>query len=220
MIGDLVIVGARGHGKEIASLVEAINGVCPTWNLLGFVDDDPVDEARASLGYPILGGLGWLEDHLGMSVAIAVGNPRSRAAVVARLAACDLIYPSLVHPSAILHEPTVEIGEGVLVFAGTTVMVEAVLRDHVHVNLHCTISHNAQIGAYSIVNPGANLSGDVILEPGVYIGTGACMIQGLTIGSGSIIGAGATVVDSIPANVVAVGTPARPIRDLEPFSAP
>lgn len=36
----------------------------------------------------------------------------------------------------------------------------------------------------------------------------------MTIGDNSVIGAGAVVVKDVPANVVAVGNPARPVRDI------
>ena len=38
-MNDLIIVGASGFGREVAWLVERINRVTPTWNLLGFMDD-------------------------------------------------------------------------------------------------------------------------------------------------------------------------------------
>jgi maltose O-acetyltransferase len=47
-----------------------------------------------------------------------------------------------------------------------------------------------------------------------HIGTGAIIIPGTKIGAHSIIGAGAVVLRDIPANVVAVGNPARVIRSL------
>ena len=36
----LYIVGAGGFGREVAWLVERINAVNPTWNLVGFLDDN------------------------------------------------------------------------------------------------------------------------------------------------------------------------------------
>jgi hypothetical protein len=36
----LVIVGVGGFGREIAWLVERINAMEPTWELLGFIDDN------------------------------------------------------------------------------------------------------------------------------------------------------------------------------------
>jgi maltose O-acetyltransferase len=48
----------------------------------------------------------------------------------------------------------------------------------------------------------------------VWIGGGAIVLPGVTIGDNSVIGAGAVVTKDVPANVVAVGNPARPVRDL------
>ena len=48
----------------------------------------------------------------------------------------------------------------------------------------------------------------------VWIGGGAIVLAGVTIGDNSVIGAGAVVTRDVPANVVAVGNPARVIRPV------
>ncbi len=48
----------------------------------------------------------------------------------------------------------------------------------------------------------------------VWIGGGAILLAGVTVGDNSVIGAGAVVTRDVPANVVAVGNPARVIREL------
>lgn len=40
------------------------------------------------------------------------------------------------------------------------------------------------------------------------------VLAGVTIGENTVVGAGAVVTRDLPANVVAVGNPARPIRSL------
>lgn len=40
------------------------------------------------------------------------------------------------------------------------------------------------------------------------------MLPGVSIGDNSVIGAGAVVTKDVPANVVAVGNPARAVRTL------
>ncbi|MFJ2558069.1 MULTISPECIES: sugar O-acetyltransferase [unclassified Streptomyces] len=48
----------------------------------------------------------------------------------------------------------------------------------------------------------------------VWLGGGATVLPGVSIGDNSVIGAGAVVTKDVPADVVAVGNPARPVRNL------
>ncbi|MDI3417692.1 sugar O-acetyltransferase [Streptomyces luteolus] len=54
----------------------------------------------------------------------------------------------------------------------------------------------------------------ITIGDNVWLGGGVIVCPGVTIGDNSVIGAGAVVSRDIPAGVVAVGNPARPIRDI------
>ncbi|MFJ9587817.1 sugar O-acetyltransferase [Streptomyces acidicola] len=54
----------------------------------------------------------------------------------------------------------------------------------------------------------------IVIGDNVWIGGGAIILPGVTIGDNSVIGAGAVVTKDVPANVVAVGNPARVVRSL------
>ncbi|MFC9951124.1 sugar O-acetyltransferase [Streptomyces prasinus] len=54
----------------------------------------------------------------------------------------------------------------------------------------------------------------ITIGDNVWIGGGAIVLPGVTIGDNSVIGAGAVVTKDVPANVIAVGNPARPVRDI------
>ena len=56
----------------------------------------------------------------------------------------------------------------------------------------------------------------ITLEDNVWLGGSVVVCPGVTIGENSIIGAGAVVTRDIPANSIAVGNPARVIKDLDP----
>lgn len=50
----------------------------------------------------------------------------------------------------------------------------------------------------------------------VWLGGGVIICPGVTIGADTAVGAGAVVTHDLPAGVLAVGTPARIVRRLEP----
>lgn len=54
----------------------------------------------------------------------------------------------------------------------------------------------------------------ITLGDNVWLGGGVVVCPGVTIGDDSVIGAGSVVTRDIPAGVVAVGNPARVIREL------
>jgi maltose O-acetyltransferase len=54
----------------------------------------------------------------------------------------------------------------------------------------------------------------ITIGDNVWIGGGAIILPGVTVGENTVVGAGAVVTRDLPANVVAVGNPARVIRSL------
>lgn len=77
------------------------------------------------------------------------------------------------------------------------------------------MSHDTKLGDYSTLNPGVNLAGNVSIGEGCYLGIGCSVIQSITIGPWTTVGAGAAVTRDLPANVTAVGVPARVIKTKE-----
>ena len=55
----------------------------------------------------------------------------------------------------------------------------------------------------------------ITIGDNVWLGGGAIVLAGVTIGDNTVVGAGAVVTRDLPANVVAVGNPARVVRTLE-----
>ncbi len=53
----------------------------------------------------------------------------------------------------------------------------------------------------------------IVIEDDVWLGAGATVVDGVTIGRGSVIGAGAVVTTDIPPYSIAVGIPAKVVKD-------
>ncbi len=58
----------------------------------------------------------------------------------------------------------------------------------------------------------------ITIGDNVWLGGGVIVCPGVSIGENTVVGAGAVVSRDLPANVVAVGNPARVIREIDPDS--
>ncbi|MDQ0801490.1 sugar O-acetyltransferase [Arthrobacter sp. SLBN-112] len=55
----------------------------------------------------------------------------------------------------------------------------------------------------------------IVIGDNVWLGAGVIVLPGVTIGEDSVVGAGSVVTHDIPAGVVALGVPAKPVRSVE-----
>jgi acetyltransferase-like isoleucine patch superfamily enzyme len=65
-----------------------------------------------------------------------------------------------------------------------------------------------------VIEQGITAKG-IAVEDGAWIGAGAIVLDGVRVGGGSVIGAGAVVTGDVPPRALAVGTPARVVRQLD-----
>jgi len=84
----------------------------------------------------------------------------------------------------------------------------------------CQIGPNVQLlTAYHPTEPEPRrakleAAAPIAIGDNVWLGGGAIVLPGVTIGDNAVIGAGAVVTADVPADVVAVGNPARVVRSL------
>jgi sugar O-acyltransferase (sialic acid O-acetyltransferase NeuD family) len=213
---SIVILGAGGFGREVLDIIIAQNKVSKRWKILGFVDEDPELEGKVLNGYPVLGSFDWFSkiDLKEIRVVCAIGDNISKKKVVEKAKGLGLRFANVVHPSVIMTE-FVTLGEGVIICAGCILTNQITIGNHVIINLDVTIGHDSIIEDFCTLSPGVHISGRNKIGEGANVGTGAVTIQGIVIGRWSIIGAGAVVAQDIPDKVVAVGVPAKPIKQVE-----
>ncbi len=86
--------------------------------------------------------------------------------------------------------------------------------------LHVVKGKSVKVGDYVTIGHGAVLHGCEI-EDGCIVGMGAVILDGAVIGKGSLIGAGALVPEGkvIPPGSLAIGSPAKVVREFTPEQA-
>ena len=73
-VQPLLIVGAGGFGREAAEAAEAVNDDKPTYELLGFLDDNPDAAGTEVDGIPVLGPISSVADHPAALVVVSTGD--------------------------------------------------------------------------------------------------------------------------------------------------
>lgn len=210
---DLIIIGIGGCGREAAWIAEKINKNSPTWNVLGFVDDDPAAQNMVINGYPVLGTLESITSYPDAWYICAIGASRTKEKVVRRMKTLlpGVHFATIIDPSVEISE-YVSIGEGTIVSAHAVITVNITIGSHVLVEPDCTIGHDAVIHDFVTLYPSVNVSGSTEIGYCTELGVGMQIIQGKRIGDYCIIGAGAVVIRDIPSKCTAVGSPAKPIK--------
>ena len=114
---------------------------------------------------------------------------------------------------------------GVRVFLGDRVFINfgCVLLDSRPITIGdgCQIATNVQLlTATHPIDPTARAAGWELAKPitlgtNVWLGGGVIVCPGVTIGDDTAVGAGAVVTRDLPAGVLAVGNPARVVREID-----
>lgn len=116
----------------------------------------------------------------------------------------------------------VDYGTQIHIGAGTFVNYHLTALDVVEVRIgaQCQLGPNIQL--LTPIHPleaeprrqGWEAAEPIVIGDNVWIGGGAIIVGGVTIGDDAVIGSGAVVTRDVPAGTLAVGSPARVIREL------
>ena len=199
---QLVIIGARGHGKVVADIA---------WNLkkyqkIIFLDDD--DTLKESMGIPVVGKSTEMYKYADSSdVFVAVGNVDVRKRLLEYLWNIGAEVPTLVHPRAVIGN-SVSLGAGTVVMAGAVINPDAMVGKGCVINTCASVDHDCMIGDYTHIAVGAHLAGNVRVGEKAWIGAGATVKNNIDICDNCIIGAGAVVVKNLKSAGTYIGVPA------------
>lgn len=193
---DILIIGAGGIGRETAWIIEEINEVKPTWNLLGYIDENSEIHGKELNGYKVLGGLEVLEKlEEKPYVVVAIANCSVKKSIVTKLGE-KYNFATIIYPTVKVSK-FIQIGQGTIIYPGVTLTVNTKIGNHVLISGNCGIGHDTVIGDYSSVLWGSNFSGYDTVGESCFIGVGSKVIQGIDISKENKISAGITVIEDV-----------------------
>ncbi|MDD3183290.1 MAG: NeuD/PglB/VioB family sugar acetyltransferase [Alphaproteobacteria bacterium] len=206
-MSSLIIVGAGGFGLEVAAYAQnCIAAGRLSVELKGFLDDTK-SVGTLHYGLPVLGGTTTAIDPEALYI-LALGDPAHRQTLHAKLTANGAKFATLVHPMAYV-APTAQISEGSILapfsFAGPLTQIGK----HVVINIYASVAHETSIGDFTVLSPYAGTHAAATMGETVFLGAHAVITKDVHIGNKAKIAAGAVAYNDIPADVTALGNPAR-----------
>jgi UDP-perosamine 4-acetyltransferase len=203
----VIVVGSAGHAKVVIELLQAMG------QAVAFcVGSD--DSSDFCMGAPVLKGDAHLQELRARGYArafVAIGSNPLRQRLTEKVLREGYELTNAISPQAII-SPSARIGVGVAIMAGVVINAESVIGDLAIINTGATIDHDCHIGFAAHIAPQCGLAGNVAVGAGSFLGVGCKVIPGVRIGDGVTVGAGGVVIANLPDGVVAVGVPAKIVK--------
>lgn len=108
-------------------------------------------------------------------------------------------------------DPHVCVGASVKIQSGVYLAAESLIEDRVFIGPNATTANDPTAGR---MGPPDRLKG-VVLRTGCRIGAAAVILPGLEVGTEAFVAAGSVVTRDVPPHWLVMGSPARPVRQLD-----
>lgn len=205
---NLLIIGARGWGREVYDIAKACIENGADIMVKGFLDD----KTDALEGYdnypPIVGSVESYEIQPDDVFICALGDVNYKKHYADIIEAKKGEFISLVHPTAILGN-NVKIGRGCIVGAYANLSSDTLIGDFVTFSIKAGMGHDSTVGNYSHIGGLSNISGFVTIGKMVTIHPCCNIVPHKKVGDNAVVGTGSVVLASVKAGKTVYGNPAK-----------
>lgn len=207
----IAIYGAGGFGKEVACMINKINEIKPTWNLIGFFDDGIDKDIAISRFGKVWGGINelnqWQEE---LYIVFAIGVPRIIKLLVNKITNPLIQFPNIIHPDAFFADaPSLKMGKGNVIVRGCSFSVDVTIGDFNQFNSISALAHDVVVGNYNVFMPLTRISGGSHISDLNLFGIGTVVLQNVKIGSNTRFSAGSYVHRHTKDGFLYAGNPAK-----------
>jgi sugar O-acyltransferase (sialic acid O-acetyltransferase NeuD family) len=208
----IFIFGSGDVVKDICLLINKINDINPTWEIMGFIDKDPALIGQEILGLPII-SLDKITIENNYFGICGISKPKVKERVVNdEILHNGYKLATITHPD-IEYRDDVVIGKGTIIFSGVKFGFNVKIGNSVWLDKNVLLGHDTVIGDYSSIMPSAVISGKSKLGSGCTVGAGSILHQNINVGDDSLIGIGTTVIKNIPEKTHVTDFPRKIIRE-------
>lgn len=204
---NLLIIGARGYGREIYSLACECVGYERNYIIKGFLDD----KSNALDGYinypPIIGSVEHYEIQEDDIFICALGDVKYKEMYANIILEKGGNFINLIHPTAYIGRNT-NIGVGCIMCRYVNISCDVCIGDFATFQPFVTIGHDACIDNYCHLNTYSFMGGGAVIEKGVTLHTSAVLLPKVRAERYSTIGASSVALRKVKEGITVYGNPA------------
>lgn len=210
----MIIIGAKGFAKEVLEVC------CENEDLknLAFYDDISKDVGTDLYGkFKVINNAYDVKKYfstIDKRFALGLGNPILRYKLKQKFNSYGGQVVSTISRHATIGNFNVKIGEGCNILPTSMISNDVSIGECCILYFNSVISHDCRIGDYVEISPCATILGRATIGNFSQIGANSTILPDVTIGKNVIIGAGAVVTKNIPDHSLAVGVPAKVVKQL------
>jgi sugar O-acyltransferase (sialic acid O-acetyltransferase NeuD family) len=208
---NLIIIGARGYGREVCDLAKQCSGYNTEYVVKGFLDDK--SDALADFeNYPeIISSVEEYEIQEDDVFTCALGSVNWKKHYVEVILSKGGKFINLIHPTAIFNTNVI-LGNGLIVFMYSNISNDCVIEDFVTIQGFVGLGHDTKIGKWSHLNAFSFTGGFVVLEEEVCLNTRATVLPRVIVRKGATVGASSLVIKNVKENTTVFGVPAMKLK--------
>ncbi|MCK9181597.1 MAG: acetyltransferase [Fibrobacteraceae bacterium] len=209
----LVIIGARGAGREIyCASLKTNEFKNREYDIKGFLDDK-LEALNETPGYPpILGSVENYEIQQDDVFICALGDPKWRRHYVEMLLKKNGEFINIIDPSVVIEKNT-KVGVGCIIRNCSVISCDVSIGNFVYIQPFCVIGHDSVIDDFCHLNSYAFMGGYSKLETMSIMQTRATLIPHKKVMCGGVIGAGSVAIRNVKAGTTVMGVPAVNIEN-------
>lgn len=208
---NLIIVGARGFGREVYDLATQCAGFNIEYVVKGFLDDKS-DALQGFANYPQI--LSSVEDYKieeNDVFVCAMGSVKWKKHYAELILAKGGKFINLIHPSTKLNTNGA-VGTGLLVFMYANISNDCIIGDFVTIQGYVGLGHDTKICKWGHLSSYSFTGGFVVLEEEVTLNTRATVLPNVIVRKGATVGAASLVIKNVKENTTVFGIPAKKIE--------
>lgn len=207
---EIIFIGAGGYAKSALDSLDQ-----KKYKFCGFIDQFKC-LGDTHLGFPILAtSIDELKQKQNYHYFISIGNNKNRLTHYIKLKENQCDFINIIDKSAIISKDVQLQGSGIFIGKMAIINSGSTISQNSIINTKALIEHGCYIGKHCNISTNATLNGDVRVDDMTFVGSNATILGQLHLGEQSVVGAGAVVTRNIPPRTVAVGIPARIIKEIK-----